>query len=125
MDPEMINEVVDILVDRLGPAGLHLYEVYVRQQVIAWWGGFWVAVGVVAVASIGVSVAVKKGLPLWVKGYDDRSKEEDAWSGIFLAAAVIPGAIAAVALLVLGNHLANISQILNPEFHAIQVLLGR
>jgi len=105
------------------PYLLHLYEVYVRQAVIAGYVNIFVSL-VISIAFVIFSVKLSKTVSYY-RGIDkDKDKYaigHDLEVGFSTAGIIVFGV---VALLVFTLGISyGISQILNPEYHAIQHLI--
>ncbi|KKN82043.1 hypothetical protein LCGC14_0313100 [marine sediment metagenome] len=114
MNPEDIGGILDMLVERLGPMGTEVWGIYVRQQLS--WG---VVAGALRLAFATLLFVVARKAGKWVKREmtSDTNGTAVAWGGL-----IILGLIASVAMLTV---MSPILHILNPEFYAIQALLGR
>lgn len=99
MNPEDVGKILDEIGERIGPAGAYAWELTVRQVVIdAWvWGGLGVALVLAAVVSFIVAAF--------------RRSEGAAAIGLFAGFFGVP------------TTFYFVTQILNPEYHAMQKLL--
>lgn len=119
MDPDQINEILDIFAERLGPMGTHIWEVFVRQQIISWWTGFSTALIMAPLGTALLAWGIKKVRPYWSQ--DDAPTS--AWIALVLA--VIGGIFTAVGTMGLIVAVFTVTQLFNPEYYAILDLLGR
>lgn len=130
MNPQDINDVIDILVERLGPTGIHVYELAVRQAFIT--GMFWSVIGLAMLTGVLITDVV-----LWRKWQDDKrvAAEKQTSGGTYVSYLdkADPFGYLMIGLLVnvLGGLVVvfalwyGISYVFNPEWAAIRLILGR
>ena len=112
MTPEQIEQIIDMLAEKLGPIGGQVWSIYMRQVYVGALGALLWLVAFLVGSAIFVRAA------RWVCA---NSKDYDKnMFAFFLYAGALACGIAALCALTFG-----VLRILNPEYHAIQMLLGR
>ncbi len=123
MDATTATTIITSLVDKLGPVGNHLFQVYITQKFSE--GVAWLSVGILALLVILiVNIAV-----FWYTGrphdetsyYSKANYDHDAREMRVLSVGISCVFIVVVGLAIVIPTL----MVLNPEYYAIQSLLGR
>jgi uncharacterized membrane protein YidH (DUF202 family) len=123
MTPQEIQQIIDMLIEKLGPIGGQVWSIYVRQVYVHVVANVALGMALLLCGFVGLAVgyvAYKRRAQIMANRkpirYDDIIAEE--WS---MGLGFILGSIA----LALGFvTLLGLVQLLNPEYYAIQ-LLGR
>ena len=108
MNADDIGKILDELGRRLGPAGSHVFELAVREQIIR--GATWLVVFVVGLA---LCLYARKA---WIA--DWQGSGLSARGTLFMAGAFM------VFVATIGLIAGGIGQLLNPEYAAIKDILG-
>ena len=112
MTPEQVEQIIEMLSEKLGPLGEHVWAVYMRQVYVDAVGALLWLVAFLVGSAIFVKAA------RWVcANSSDYDKNVFAF---FLYAGAMACGVAVLCALTFG-----VLRILNPEYHAIQMLLGR
>jgi len=123
MTPQEIEQILDMLIEKLGPIGGHVWSIHVRQvYVMALADG--VATILLLLAALGFLIGgiycARRYLSI-ERGPEYRYGVGERWiSGVIGCA--IGGPTFLVFGLIFGSGLL---KLLNPEYYAIQLLLGR
>lgn len=112
MTPEQIEQIIDTLAEKLGPMAVIVWQAYVRQVYVNVLGGALWVVGFLA-AAFGCWALTRK-----CKAVKDSVDRE------FLTVIAYIGVIVCVAL-AFCSFTFDVLKVLNPEYWAIQMLLGR
>lgn len=119
MDKDTLQELLkrfDALTSKLGEAGGHVWSWYVRQQVINGWLNLGEAGLALVIAIIAIAASV----------FCFRKAREDDFENGYAPATVACVVISIVAaLVVIFATESAVQYILNPEYYALQSLLGR
>lgn len=108
--PDVISKTIDVLSDKFGATGIHLWEVLVRQSYIYGFYSIFISL-IILVLSIYV-------FPKWSKKIIKDDWDSCAW---FPFAIVFTIAL----IFILGYGYDAISHISNPEYGAIQSIIDR
>ena len=117
MTAEQIEQIVDMLAEKLGPIGAEVWAVYVRQ----------VYVGIAESAFVALLCLVGAAALSWLTRHLLRKR---AKAGSYdqidyeFALMFVLGALAFI-VVVGGCAALGLFRLLNPEYYAIQMLLGR
>ena len=107
-----LEQIIEMLIEKLGPLGEHVWTVYVRQVYV---NAFAALIWLVALL-VGSAICIKSAR--WV---DASSEDYDKEFFVFsLYAGAVTCVVVALCILTF-----EVFQVLNPEYHAIQMLLGR
>ena len=132
MTPQEIEQIIDVLVEKLGPIGGQVWAIYIRQ---VWFEGLLWAFGeliILLLALTALAVAFY-GLRRMIKlhagkskdmGSDERwefEQDENFWGWTITAASIGTVVFAGLFLALLSQLL----RLVNAEYFAIQMLLGR
>jgi len=122
MTPQEVEQILDMLVEKLGPIGTHVWSIYVRQVYIEAW-----AQGIFGILCLLAVIGSTIGL-IWCCKQYKKVKESDRSYGAGerqLIGIIISVIIAGVAGFCVPFLLYGFTLLFNPEYHAIQMLLGR
>ena len=112
MTPEQIEQIIEMLSEKLGPLGEVVWAVYMRQVYIDVLGGFlWMA-------SLLVAAFVCWRFARKCQGIKDSMDRE-------LGTLCAYFGFVCCLLLAFCALIFDVLKVLNPEYHAIQMLLGR
>lgn len=113
MGPEEIGKIIDLLVEKLGPMGKIVWEIYLRQIYLT--GLMQTVGGVIFIVGFAASLRLlleKRKDPEWF----------DEWGWIL----VVLGIFGVFSFAMAGfSIIQGVLQLLNPQYYAIQMLLGR
>lgn len=119
MNPDDVAKILDELGKRLGPAGSHVFELAVRQQVIQ---------GIITLATQGIVIAlglVAVAVGIWLHKKEIKAGTNwptDPTIGFFVS--FVGGLVVGLALFMLLITLpTTITQLINPEYAAIKEIL--
>ena len=130
MTPQEIEQIIDMLVEKLGPMGGQVWYAYTRQ---AYLQGIIVGIGFLLVLALTLTAF---GISLWavtkLKKMGARPQEPaslkrayDEDEGTYFCT-LFGAAISAIAFLIPLLLVANEAlRLINPEYYALQMLLGR
>jgi len=112
MTPEQIEQIINTLIERLGPIGGQVWSIYVRQVYVDVFGG--------ALWMVGFLMAA---LACWrlIRRCEDI---EDHADYIFAKVGAYAGVVVCL-LLAFCAFVFDVLKAINPQYHAIQMLLGR
>lgn len=116
MTPQEIEQILDMLAEKLGPYAEMVWGVYVRQVYVGVAKDVFLALLFFACGAAGVWL-IKMFIGKWKKG----KSYDDCWDIAAIITLVVT--VFCFALGFLG--LSGLFNLLNPEYHAIQMLLGR
>ena len=103
---------LDALAEKAGVAVEHFWPIFVQQQVLDWWSSFALAMFFLVFGVLSLIYGLRK-----MKDPEEFTQYTALW---------IAGGIATfIGFIVLAFSISDISQVLNPEYHAIESLLGR
>ena len=122
MTPQEIEQIINMLIEKLGPIGGQVWSIYVKQVYVNVATNLFVSL-VCLLALVGALL----GLRHCIKEYK-RATSKDPYGGkaqLVGAGAVTSATIAAFCGLMVLFCLPEVFQLLNPEYYAIQMLLGR
>lgn len=129
MTPQEIEQIIDMLAEKLGPIGGQVWSIYVRQVYVSivvsvLWAVLFLAVGIVGmVAGILIQRRLKR----------DRAASKDPqghWENYFdptlyYSSIATAYGLGGTGLVLAALALSECVKLLNPEYYAIQMLLGR
>ena len=112
MTPEQVAQIIEMLAEKLGPLGEHVWTIYVRQVYVD------VVGGVLWIIALLIGAVAFQRLAIRARGMSSSVDREFMGAGAYIGIAVC--ILLAFCALTFG-----VLKILNPEYHAIQMLLGR
>ena len=123
MTPEQVEQIIEMLAEKLGPLGEHVWAIYVRQVYISVIGDMIGAV-IFLLAALGFLLG-----GIWCARRYTRNQEAKPHSygvGEYqIIGLTICGICGPTALVIGILALSTVIRPLNPEYYAIQMLLGR
>lgn len=117
-----VNKLADQLAKLAGPIAAHGWEVYVRQQYVEGFQNLFSAAILLAI-SVGLLIWIKVQLYPWAENYEYDDKKDDGMA--YLVPAIVGVVAMACAFFFLLNLSWAIGHLVNPEYGAIQEILGR
>lgn len=123
MTPGQIEQIIDMLVEKLGPIGEQVWSIYVRQVYVNAGATLVWAVALLSVAGIGVAIGIEALKRL---RYQEKTSQYYVDADTYYAVTGMAWGFAGIALIFGFLALtAGLQYILNPEYYAIQMLLGK
>ena len=115
MTPQEIEQIIDMLVEKLGPTGLHIWSVYIRQVYIQ-----------VAMDMFYTVLMTLGAIVSFLAGYKCMKRYQEGPSLNSWDLGALAGFMIGICLILMALIVSNgIAALFNPEYHALQMLLGR
>jgi len=123
MTPEQIEQIINMLAEKLGPLGEHVWSVYVRQVYVSTLGDM-VGGALLLLAALGFLLG-----GVWCARRYMRNRRAESYqynAGEYQAIGLIICGICGPFALAIGViAISQVIRLFNPEYYAIQMLLGR
>ena len=126
MTPEQVEQIIEMLAEKLGPLGEHVWAIYVRQVYISVIGDMIGAV-MFLLAALGFLLGGIWCANRYTRNQEAKPRDSYAYGvGEYQVIGLVICGICGPTALIIGLWgLSTVTRLLNPEYYAIQMLLGR